>query len=184
MARACVILAPGFEEIEAVTIVDVLRRAGVDAQCAALGERSVTGAHAITVMADQTLAEAAGTQWDLVVLPGGMPGSAHLRDSEAVRALLRDQHARGGRVAAICAAPIALAAAGLLADRRATSYPKFAGELGCRCYSQEPVVVDGNVITSRGPATALAFALTLVRELCGAERTAELAAAMLTSPPG
>jgi len=183
MARACVILAPGFEEIEAVTIVDVLRRAGVDTQTAALDELVVVGSHAMAVTADVTLADAANHGWELVVLPGGMPGSAHLRDSAPVRALLREQHARGGKVAAICAAPIALAAAGLLADRRATSYPTFAAELGCKRYLEEPVVVDGPIITSRGPSTALPFALTLVRELCGAERAAEVARAMLTSLP-
>jgi protein deglycase len=183
MTRACVILAPGFEEIEAVTVVDVLRRAGVETQMASLGDRTVTGSHGIHLTADCTLGEAAAQSWDLVVLPGGMPGSARLRDSAEVRELLQQQDARGGRIAAICAAPIALGAAGLLATREATSYPAFATQLGCKSYREEPVVVDGTVTTSRGPATALAFALVLVRELCGAERAAELARAMLTTAP-
>jgi 4-methyl-5(b-hydroxyethyl)-thiazole monophosphate biosynthesis len=181
MARACVILAEGFEELEAVTIVDVLRRAQVDARMASLGARTVTGSHGITLTADCSLAEAAAEPWELVVLPGGMPGAARLRDSSEVQALLRAQDARGGRIAAICAAPIALAAAGLLAERRATSYPAFAAELGCRSYVEEPVVVDGRVVTSRGPSTALAFALVLVRELCGAAKAEAVAKAMLTT---
>ena len=179
MARTCVLLAPGFEEIEAVTIIDVLRRADIDTCIVGVEERSVQGSHGIRLQADATLDEVATEPWDLVVLPGGMPGASNLRDSASVQQLLRAQHASGRRLAAICAAPIALSAAGVLGGRRATSYPAFAEQIRCGEYREEAVVVDGPVITSRGPATALAFALRLVRELCGPEREAALGQALL-----
>jgi 4-methyl-5(b-hydroxyethyl)-thiazole monophosphate biosynthesis len=181
MTRACVLLAPGFEEIEAVTVIDVLRRAEIETVVLGVGAGTVEGAHGIRLTADAALDDphVARAAWDLVVLPGGMPGSARLRDDPDVQALLRRQHEAGGRLAAICAAPIALSVAGVLEGRRATSYPAFAGELRCRAYAEEPVVVDGPVVTSRGPATALAFALTLVAELVGAERSRALGERML-----
>jgi 4-methyl-5(b-hydroxyethyl)-thiazole monophosphate biosynthesis len=181
MARACVLLAPGFEEIEAVTIIDVLRRAEIETCVVGVESRSVEGAHGIVLGADAELHEAALEPWDLVVLPGGLPGATNLRDSLAVQQLLRAQHANGGRLGAICAAPIALSAAGVLAGRRATSYPAFAEQIRCGEYLEQAVVVDGPIITSRGPATALAFALRLVRELQGAEREAAVGKAMLVS---
>jgi 4-methyl-5(b-hydroxyethyl)-thiazole monophosphate biosynthesis len=179
MSTACVLLAPGFEEIEAVTIIDVLRRAEIDTRIVGTVAARVEGSHAIAVEADLTLEQAAAQSWDIVVLPGGMPGSTNLRDDPQVQALLRDQQGRGGRVAAICAAPIALSAAGVLTGRQATSYPGFANQIACASYREEPVVVDGPVVTSRGVGTALLFALTLVRELCGFERARALASAML-----
>jgi 4-methyl-5(b-hydroxyethyl)-thiazole monophosphate biosynthesis len=177
--RVCVLFAEGFEEIEAVTIVDVLRRAEIETVAVGVAGRDVTGSHGITLRADTTLSEAAGGHWDLVVLPGGMPGARHLRDDAGVQALLAAQHAAGRRIAAICAAPIALAPAGVLEGRRATSYPGYAEQLGGARYVEETVVVDGPVITSRGPGTALPFALALVAELAGAERAAALGRAML-----
>jgi 4-methyl-5(b-hydroxyethyl)-thiazole monophosphate biosynthesis len=182
MTRACVLLAPGFEEIEAVTIIDVLRRAEIDTRAVGVEGKAVEGSHGIALRADVSLDELATEPWDLVVLPGGMPGAKHLRDSPAVQRLLRAQHASGRRLAAICAAPIALSAAEVLTGRRATSYPSFAEQLRCGEYREEAVVVDGPIITSRGPATALEFALRLVRELCGAEREATLRKAMLAAP--
>ncbi len=179
MSKACVLLAPGFEEIEATTVIDVLRRAEVDTTAVGVEDRRVTGAHGIVLEADATLAERGGEAWDLVVLPGGLPGATNLRDSEAVQALLRAQQSRRGKLAAICAAPIALSAAGVLEGRRATSYPSFSGELSCGEYCEDAVVVDGAVITSRGPATALRFALRLAAELRGPSQAASIAEAML-----
>jgi 4-methyl-5(b-hydroxyethyl)-thiazole monophosphate biosynthesis len=179
--RVCVLLAEGFEEIEAVTIIDVLRRAGVEVVAAGIAGREVTGSHGIALHADTTLAKAAAETWDLIVLPGGMPGARHLRDDLAVQALLAAQHARGGRLAAICAAPIALARAGVLEGRRATCYPGFAGQLGGARYVEEPVVTDGSIITSRGPGTALPFALALVAQLRDAPTAQALAVAMLSA---
>lgn len=179
MGRACVLLAPGFEEIEAITVIDVLRRADIDTTVLGVEARSVEGSHGIRVEADAVLAELREELWDVVVLPGGMPGAAHLRDHAGVQTLLKEQHARGGRLAAICAAPIALSSAGVLEGRKATSYPSFAEQISCAEYRQDRVVVDGPVVTSRGPGTALAFALQLVAELKGAREATELAERML-----
>lgn len=176
---AAVLLAEGFEEIEAVTVVDVLRRAEVETVIVGVTGERVVGAHAIEIRADCRLEEIGARRFDAVVLPGGMPGAARLRDDDRVRSLLVEQHDRGGIVAAICAAPMALAAAGLLEGRRATCYPTFRDRLGSARYADEPVVEDGAVVTSRGPATALAFALALVARLRGPEVRDELARRML-----
>ena len=175
----CVLLAEGFEEIEAVTILDVLRRAELDVSSVGVTGTEVRGSHGIVVRADVALADVAGRRWDLVVLPGGLPGATNLRDSKAVQALVKEQHARGGMLGAICAAPIALAAAGVLEGRRATSYPGFGDQLAGAQYSEECVVVDGSIVTSRGPGTSISFALRLVAELCGAGKSQSLSQAML-----
>ncbi|MGQ9590530.1 MAG: DJ-1 family glyoxalase III [Planctomycetota bacterium] len=187
MAKACVLLAEGFEEIEAVTIVDVLRRAGAEVVALAVEGRSpdslaVTGSHGIRVVADAALAERSEEAWDAVILPGGMPGSTNLRDSPAVQALVKKQHARGGKLAAICAAPIALAAAGVLDGKKATSYPGLETQLRGATYLTNPIVRDGQIVTSRGPGTALAFALELASELQGRQVADGLRAAMLVAP--
>jgi 4-methyl-5(b-hydroxyethyl)-thiazole monophosphate biosynthesis len=177
--RACVLLAPGFEEIEAVTIIDVLRRGEIDTEVLALEGLEVVGSHQITVAADRTLADAAEEQWDLVVLPGGMPGAANLRDSELVQSFLAAQDRAGAKIGAICAGPIALEQAGLLKGKKATSYPSFEKQLAGASYRREPVVVDGRIVTSRGPGTALDFALKLVEELRDQKAADELAERML-----
>lgn len=179
MSRVCVLLANGFEEIEAATIIDVLRRAEIDVTTLGVEGVSVRGAHAIEMTADDTLAAGAETPWDLVVLPGGLPGAHTLRDDAGVQALVTRQHERGARLAAICAAPIALGKAGVLAGKRATSYPGFGDELTGAELVDERVVCDGNLITSQGPGTAMEFALQLVIELAGADKAAELRKAML-----
>jgi len=179
MSRACVILAQGFEEIEAVTVIDVLRRAGIEVLAATVKGLEVTGSHGITLRADSTVTEVLDEEWDLIVLPGGMPGAQNLRDNEDVQRLIKQQHMARKRIAAICAAPIALSAAGILAGRRATSYPSFKEQLGDVHYIEEPVVVDGHITTSRGVGTALSFALKLVEELAGYERALDLKTRML-----
>jgi 4-methyl-5(b-hydroxyethyl)-thiazole monophosphate biosynthesis len=187
MPRVCVPLAEGCEEIEAVTIIDVLRRAEIEVVTASLGAVDVRGSHGIVLRADTTLEALLDQQppphWDAVVLPGGQPGSRHLRDDARVLRLLRGQHQAGGRVAAICAAPIALAAAGLLAGHRATSHPTVAAELAGIRPADAPVVSDRGVITSRGVGTALAFALQLVAELSGSPAAERLRAALLVPAP-
>lgn len=177
--HACVLLAPGFEEIEAITVIDVLRRAEIPTTVVGVSTIDVTGSHGITIRADALLADVAGTTWRAVILPGGMPGAANLRDDPAVQALVRTHHASGRLVGAICAAPIALASAGVLDDRAATSYPGFDDQLGTAIYKQEPVVIDGNVVTSRAPGTALWFALQLVEQLRDAATAATLRTQML-----
>lgn len=177
--NVCVLLAEGFEEVEAVTLIDVLRRGGISVTTAALGPRRVKGAHDIVIEADVDIDQARDRPWDMVLLPGGLPGSTNLRDDERVGALLRETAAGGRYVGAICAAPIALAAHGVLDGKQATSYPGFGEQMpGCR-YSEERVVRDGRVMTSRGPGTAMAFALAIVAELASADRAATLRAQML-----
>lgn len=179
MTRVCVLLAEGFEEIEAITIIDVLRRAELDVVTAGLSGTSVNGAHGIVVQADVPLEEAKAESWDLVVLPGGLPGATNLRDDPRVQALVREQVDAGKRVAAICAAPIALGAAGVLEGKSATSYPGFEDQLTGARVVEDRVCLDGNIITSRGPGTALEFSLALVAELVGAEQAEALRDGML-----
>jgi 4-methyl-5(b-hydroxyethyl)-thiazole monophosphate biosynthesis len=177
--KALVPLAEGFEELEAVTIIDVLRRAGVTVTTAALESSPVTGSHGISIAADARLNQVLGEAFDAVVLPGG-PGAKRLRDDPRINALLQHTASAGRVVAALCAAPIALEAAGVLAGKRATVYP--GNELPSAHYVEERVVVDGNVITSRGPGTALEFSLALVEKLVGQATATELSAAMIVRP--
>jgi 4-methyl-5(b-hydroxyethyl)-thiazole monophosphate biosynthesis len=180
MSNACVLLADGFEEIEAITVVDVLRRAGVTCTLVGVGTTTPTGSHHISVRADVEIgALADDADWDVLVLPGGMPGALHLRDDARVQALVRRQHERGGRLAAICAAPLALAQAGVLEGKRVTSYPGFAGQLGPVQYVETAVVVDGNIVTSRAAGTAMEFALALVECLRGREAARDVGERML-----
>jgi 4-methyl-5(b-hydroxyethyl)-thiazole monophosphate biosynthesis len=169
MSRVLVPLAEGFEEIEAVTVVDLLRRAGIEVHTASLDGPRVTGSHGIALMADIALDAAMAGEYDMIVLPGGMPGAEHLKNDPRVISLLRRFAAEGRYTAAICAAPSVLAHAGLLEERAATSFPGFlnadsAPGIGLR---EDAVVVDGKVATSRGPGTALAFGLALIELLEG-----------------
>lgn len=165
MPKVAVILANGFEEIEALTVVDVLRRANITCHMVGFGEK-VTGSHAIQVQADRVF-NGDLSDYDMIVLPGGMPGSAHLRDNEQLITELQKFDTIGKKVAAICAAPIALNRAGLLEGRNFTCYDGVQEQIADGHYHKETVVVDGNIITSRGPATALAFAYHLVEILGG-----------------
>jgi 4-methyl-5(b-hydroxyethyl)-thiazole monophosphate biosynthesis len=171
MARVLVPLAEGFEEIEAVAIVDLLRRAGIEVRTAALARREVTGSHGITVHADIGFDEVVAADYDMIVLPGGLPGAHHLKADARVIELLKQCAATGRYTAAICAAPAVLAHAGLLNGRKATSFPGFLTPESAPgiCLSEDPVVVDGKVATSRGPGTALPFALALIELLEGPE---------------
>jgi 4-methyl-5(b-hydroxyethyl)-thiazole monophosphate biosynthesis len=179
--HAVVVLAEGFEEIEAITCIDVLRRAGVDVRVAGLAGKgqAVRGAHDITIKVDVQLAEVSDESMDMLVLPGGMPGTRNLAADECLLALIRRSAESGKWLAAVCAAPTVLHAAGVLSGRRVTSYPSCSQQLTGASYVSEAVVRDGNIITSRGVGTALAFALELVRVLVGNEKAEELAAAML-----
>ena len=179
MKKIVVILAEGFEETEAVTIIDVLRRADVAVTAAGLDGMEVTGAHAITVKADTTLASLTETTFDGVILPGGMGGTENLLASSATREFLQ-RHAREGKItAAICAAPWVLAEADLLTAREATIYPGLEGKITAAKASGARVVKDGQIITSKGPATAMDFALALVEEFCGPDKADEVAQGLL-----
>lgn len=169
MTRVLIPLAPGFEDLEAVTLIDLLRRAGIEVVTAGLHAGLIQGARGVRVQPDALLDEVMEADFDMIALPGGMPGAEHLKNDARVQAVLRRLGAAGKYTAAICAAPIALAAAGLLEGKRATSYPGFVEKLGLTHTTclQDPVVVDGKVATSRGPGTAMDFALTLIELLAG-----------------
>jgi protein deglycase len=167
MARVLIPLLEGFEEIEAVTLIDVLRRAEQEVIVAGDQVGPVPGAHGIAVSAERALAEIVAAELDAIVLPGGMPGARHLAEHEIVQRLLRELAAADKLLAAICAGPIALAAAGVHLGRRLTCYPGFEGRVAGGTIVQDRVVVDGKLVTSRGPGTALEMALTLVGLLAG-----------------
>ena len=179
MATALVLLADGFEEIEAVTIIDVLRRGEVAVTTASLGGKQVRGSHDIALESDALLDAVSVEQFDALVLPGG-PAAKTLRDEPRAQAAIKRAAAAGKLVAAVCAAPIALEAAGILKGKRATAYPGNA--LPSAQFIEEPVVEDGNVVTSRGPGTTMAFALKLVERLSGPAIAQTTAARLLAVP--
>lgn len=164
MPRVLVPLADGCEELEAVTIIDVLRRGGVEVISASLGDRTIGASRGVTLVADTQLDEVLADHFDMVVLPGGGPGSDRLQADPRVIELLKSTAERGDYTAAICAAPKVLATAGLLSGRSATGYPGVldAMDLDDVKLVQDHVVQDGKVVTSQGPGTAMDFALELV----------------------
>jgi 4-methyl-5(b-hydroxyethyl)-thiazole monophosphate biosynthesis len=179
-ARILVPLAEGFEEIEAVTIVDVLRRAGLEVTVAGLAPGAVRGAHAIPVVPDAALGDLDLDAFTVLVCPGGQPGTRNLMADERVLALARRLHAQGLPTAAICAAPLVLHRAGILRGLDVTAHPSVRGELtGARVLDEPRVVRSGSVSTSQGAGTALEFALDLVAQLVGPAKADELARAMI-----
>lgn len=178
-------LAEGFEEIEAMSIIDILRRAGATVIAAGLGEGPVKGRSDVVMMPDCTLDRAlAENEFDMIVLPGGMPASASLRDDPRIIATLVKMRDAGKTVAAICAAPIALDRAGILDGEQFTSYPGMAPDLPKDGYLQDRVVISGKLLTSRGPGTALDFALELVRALYGDSAAKQVADEVLAQDIG
>jgi 4-methyl-5(b-hydroxyethyl)-thiazole monophosphate biosynthesis len=175
MAKALVFLAEGFEEIETVTIVDVLRRAGVEVTVAG-SVNMVEGAHAIKIFPDKSIDDVKLGDFDAVVVPGGNPGYKNLRKDPRVINLIRKAFDSNKLVAAICAAPAVLSDAGVLRDKYCTIYPGMENELeqGGGKSKQDMIVIDGNIITSRGPATALPFALKLAEILAGKQIAEEV----------
>jgi 4-methyl-5(b-hydroxyethyl)-thiazole monophosphate biosynthesis len=173
MAEALVILAQGFEEIEAVTVIDVLRRCGINVTVAGLLPDLVEGAHKIKIIPDKTIDQVHMRDFDAIVLPGGSPGFTNLRQDERVLQIIKRTSDSGKLVTAICAAPAVLSDAGVLKNRKCTIYPGMENEVekGGSEVVEDFVVVDGNVITSRGPATALLFALKIAERLVGKEIT-------------
>ena len=181
MAKVLVPLADGCEELEAVTIIDLLRRAGVEVVTAGLKPGIVKASRGVQLVPDATLDDALRDDYDMVVLPGGMPGASHLKDDARIIDLLKKMAAAGKYTAAICAAPMVLAEAGVLDGRQATSYPGFLDALPGVTLRTEAVVRDGKVVTSRGPGTAMDFALTLVEVLAGSEKRRQVEATLVRS---
>ncbi len=173
-------LATGVEELEAVTVVDILRRAGLCVTTISMVDNIlVTGAHDITLTADNLFDLADFSAASMLVLPGGLPGAANLRDSAELCALLREKAAEGVPLAAISAAPMVLGNLDLLQGKRASCYPGFEQLLLGAEYTAAPVEVDGNIITGKGPGAAVPFALAIVERLCGPQQVALVRNAML-----
>lgn len=173
-------LADGFEEIEAIGTVDILRRCGVDVKTVSVtNSNAVMGAHHIPVVADLKLDEVTGKKPDAVILPGGMPGADHLQASTTVNEMLKDCAERGGLIAAICAAPKVLGAAGLLTNKKAVCYPGFESELTGANVHAARVMEDCNVITSRGAGTMHDFAFAIAAYLGKESEAAAVRESML-----
>lgn len=171
--------APGFEEIEALTVVDVLRRAGIEALIVPLSGNEITGSHNITVKGDPVIiSEIKSDDFDGIVLPGGMPGSKNLKENSAVLRLIYEFNQAGKLVAAVCAAPIVLAAAGVIKGKNISAFPGYDNELKEANYTSEPFTVDGNIITGKSAGSALPFALEIVKYLLGSEASEKLKKAM------
>lgn len=169
MSRVLVPLANGFEEIEAVTIIDILRRADIEVVIAALFELNVIGAHGVNIQAETYLNSVNSSEFDMIVLPGGMPGAEHLVKSEKLKEIIQEMDINNKTIAAICAAPWVLGNADVLKNSY-TCFPSFEKIINKSGYNPDVnVVSDQNIITSRGPATAMTFALTLVEKLKGTE---------------
>ncbi|KAB2927984.1 MAG: DJ-1/PfpI family protein [Candidatus Contendobacter sp.] len=181
MATALVPLAQGCEELEAVTLIDLFRRAGVTVTVAGLEAGPVTASRGVVLLPETTLDAVLDQDFDLVALPGGLGGAQRLEADRRIAALLRRMTEQGRYVAAICAAPKVLASAGLLDGREATAYPGILdGQTDLRL-SSAAVVRDGTFITSRGPGTAMDFALSLIELLCGQTKRDEVESALQRS---
>ncbi|MBU5591134.1 DJ-1/PfpI family protein [Clostridium sp. MSJ-4] len=179
MKKVLVFLAEGFEEIEALTVVDVLRRAEVTCDTCSLNDEYIKGAHGIEVKADKNIMDEDLKTYDAVILPGGMPGAENLKNNTRVLETIKEFYANGKLVGAICAAPIALEEAGIIKGTKVTSYPSFREKLGNSIYKEEAVVEDVNILTSRGPYTALEFAYAILTKLGEEEKVDELKDSML-----
>ena len=178
MTRVLIPVVDGFEEIELVTPVDILRRCGVEVTMAGLHDRHATGSPGIGLSLDALLADCMDSLYDALLLPGG-PGTRHLREAPQVLELVRRHHVGGSIIAAICAAPTILARAGILSGRRATCYPTCEGDMAGAILVHEPVVIDGTLITSRGAGTAMPFSLAVAEALMGAEKARDIARAVV-----
>jgi protein deglycase len=178
--KAMIILADGFEEIEAITVIDILRRAGVEITVCGLASEKVKGSKGIVIETDKTL-QGNETEYGACILPGGMPGAENLALSDKVKNILLDMNEQEKIIAAICAAPpVVLAPLGILDDRDATCYPGMEGGFSDTTnYKKDDVVIDENIITSRGPATALKFAIAIADKICGQAIAQKIANATL-----
>jgi 4-methyl-5(b-hydroxyethyl)-thiazole monophosphate biosynthesis len=179
MKTAFIFLANGFEEIEAVGIIDLLRRAGVEISIVSIEDTIVvTGAHDIAIEADLHINDISASDIDALILPGGMPGSDNLNRCEPLKKMLSDHHKKGKLIAAICAAPLVFGELGLLNGLRATCYPSFEPRLTGAILTDEPAVVDGNVITGKSPGSVFNFALAIVEYLKGPDKASDTKAAL------
>jgi 4-methyl-5(b-hydroxyethyl)-thiazole monophosphate biosynthesis len=169
MKTVLIPLAQGCEELEAVTVIDILRRAGITVVTAGLDDQPVKASRGVVLIPDTTLDEAIKQSFDMIVLPGGLPGADHLDNDPRIHQLLKKMQQQGKYAAAICAAPKVLANAGLLTNKSVTAYPGVLEEMPDMHLVDAPVVKDGQIVTSRGPGTAMDFALELIEILIGSD---------------
>lgn len=178
-----IFLAPGFEEIEALATVDAMRRAGMKiVEVSVTDTKHVTGATGQTVVADSLLTDIDPTDAEWIIIPGGQPGADNLHSSQKVNEIIKNQYERGGKIAAICAGPaVVVAPTGILKGKKATCYPGLGNMIESEggTYVKEPVVIDGNIITSEGPGTTLLFAKAIISESVGKEKADETLSSML-----
>ncbi|MDD2271620.1 MAG: DJ-1/PfpI family protein [Desulfuromonadaceae bacterium] len=179
MAKVFMALAPGFEEIETLTVVDILRRAEIEVVLGGLMPGPVAGAHNVSIIPDSTIDAVNVGAFDMLILPGGQPGTDNLNADQRIHKLLKEFAAKEKLIGAICAAPIVLAAAGLLNGKKVTCYPSYRDQLSGGIYEEAPVVSDGSFITSQGPGTAIQFGLAIVTRLAGRHTSDGIAKAML-----
>lgn len=172
--KVVVFLAEGFEEIESVSVVDILRRAGIEVVSAGLSANPIKGSRGILIVADKSLDDVSPDEFDMVVLPGGLPGTANLEKDPRVIKFLEEMENQGKYLAAICAAPRVLRKAGLMKNKKITSHPSLSDQFPESHYLEDRVVVDGRIITSRGPGTALEFAFQLMDVLLGEKAVGEV----------
>ena len=178
--KVYVFLADGFEEIEGLTVVDVLRRAGTDTVTVSVtGRKEIEGAHGIRVLADSLFEDGNFSDAGLLVLPGGMPGTLNLKAHEGLTARLREFDREKKYIAAICAAPSILSDLGMLEGKKACAYPSFEDGLNCAEIVKEPAAVDGHIVTGRGMGAAIPFALKLTEILWGKEKADEIAGSIV-----
>lgn len=174
MKRVLVPLAPGFEEIEAVTVIDILRRAEIEVIVAGVEEGPIRAARGVTVLPDTVLDQVMNESFDMIVLPGGLAGTERMKGDARIRRLIETAAKNNKITAAICAAPTILSALGLTTGKRVTSHPSVRQDIQAAHYSEERVVTDGLVVTSRAPGTAMEFALKLVELLAGPEKVEQV----------
>ena len=180
MKKVFIFLADGFEEIEAIAPIDILRRAELDVVTVSISDsKTVTGAHGIKVEADQLFTETTFGENEYYVLPGGYDGMLNLSAHQGVNELLKKQHSEGKKLAAICASPSVLGKLGILEGKEAICYPGFEGKLTGAVISKKSVVEDGNVITGKGPGVAVQFALKIVESLKGKETASQVSDSLM-----
>lgn len=174
--KVYIFLADGFEDIEGLTVVDLMRRTGIAITTVSIkNTKQITTSHGITMLTDTTFGETDFSDADMLVLPGGQPGTTYLGDYEPLTDLVKNYYNNGGRIAAICAAPTVFAKIGLLHGKKATAYPSCMDGLRDAIRSEDKVVIDGNITTSRGLGTAVDFSLSLIAQLLGQEKADQIA---------
>jgi len=180
MKRIAVMLANGFEEIEAIAVIDVLRRAEFDVTTVSINEKcEVTGSHQVQILADKVFGDVSFDLFDMIVLPGGMPGASHLNEQSGLREQILNFHEQNKWLGAICAAPLVFGNLGILKNKKATCYPGYENQLHGAIVTSEESEVSGKIITGKGAGVAIQFALKIVEQLKGETIATELARKMI-----